>query len=52
MLSLVVYAIGSYLRHILRRENMFYRPRFLKGVWRYLYQDGHEHISLMPFFIV
>ena len=28
---------------------MFHRPRFLKGVWRYLDNNGHEHISLMPF---
>ena len=28
---------------------MFHRSRFLRGVWRYLVKDGHEHISLMPF---
>ncbi len=31
---------------------MFLKPRSYKGVWRYLRIDGHEHISLMPFFIV
>ena len=32
-------------QHTVRREICFIRPRFLKGVWRYLYQDGYEHIT-------
>ena len=49
MLSLVVYAIGSHAEAYPQAWDMFHRPRFLKGVWRYLVKDGHEHISLMPF---
>ena len=30
---------------------MFFIPRFLKGVWRYLYQDGHEHITSCLFYL-
>ena len=32
-----------------------YVPKMIrssKGVWRYLQVDGHEHISLMPFFML
>ncbi len=51
MLSLDVYAIGSRLGI---STGVRYVPStpFLQGVWRYLRIDGHEHISLMPFFIV
>ena len=31
---------------------MFLKPRSYKGVWRYLNEDGHEHISLMPFLLI
>ena len=30
---------------------MFLKPRFLKGVWRYLYQDGHEYITSCLFLL-
>ena len=51
MLSLDVYAIGSCLG-ISTGVRYVRIPHFLKGVWRYLNVNGHEHISLMPFFIV
>ena len=51
MLSLDVYAIGSRLG-ISTGVRYVRIPHFLKGVWRYLNVDGHEYISLMPFFIV
>ena len=51
MLSLDVYAIGSRLS-ISTGVRYVRIPHFLKGVWRYLNVNGHEHISLMPFFIV
>lgn len=31
---------------------MFFKPRSRIGAWRYLVKDGHEYISLMPFFMV
>ena len=31
---------------------MFFIPRFLKGVWRYLNVDGHEHITSCLFLLV
>ena len=51
MLSLDAYAIGSRLG-ISTGVRYVRIPHFLKGVWRYLVKDGHEYISLMPFFIV
>ena len=52
MLSLVVYAIGSHADGISTGVRYVLKPRFLIGVWRYLDNDGHEHISLMPFLFV
>ena len=49
--SLDVYAIGSCLG-ISTGVRYVRIPHFLKGVLRYLNVDGHEYISLMPFFIV
>ena len=43
MLSLVCVCYLS--QHTVRREICSFRPRFLKGVWRYLDNDGHEHIT-------
>ena len=44
MLSLVVYAIGSRLKHIFRREICSIDPVPSK-VCQSLYQDGHEYIT-------
>lgn len=46
MLSLVCVCIA----HTGRREICSIRPRSYKGVCRYLNEDGHEFINLMPFF--
>ena len=52
MLSLGVYAIGSRLRHIVRREICSPAIRSSKGVWRCLQVDGytrHDYIQLFLF---
>ncbi len=51
MLSLGVYAIGSCLRHIVRREICSPAIRSSKGVWRCLQVDGHEHITSCLFLL-
>ena len=53
-LSLVVYAISNsipFRREICSMEKPDGFTRFLKGDWRYLDNNGHEHISLMPFLL-
>ena len=52
MLSLGVYAIGSRLRHIVRREICSPAIRSSKGVWRCLQVDGHEHITSCLFLLL
>ena len=51
MLSLVVYAIGSRLKHIFRREICSIDPVPSK-VCQSLYQNGHEHITSCLFYLL
>ena len=51
MLSLGVYAIGSRLKHIVRREICSPEIRSSEGVWRCLQVDGHEHITSCLFLL-
>ena len=52
MLSLVVYAIGTHALGISSGVRYVPQNPFLRRCLPISRLDGHEHISLMPFFIV